>query len=422
MQRETCIRHFLQVGNYHPLQAARRLALRWKSRKALFGADRWLRPMTCTGAGALRPEYVEFLRTGYDAFLFPPDSSSAEENETTEQSQQRPIVTTTTDQKDQAKKKYCATLLIDRSRLPPQASHAPSEFMCQVGFYYTTIIADALANYSESCELSVLHIVHSKTSNFKANPTDNLPVTQLYLAGLPLRVKTVMVVKSFEPGTEHLVDYLSFRQQLFAKLSFQNVVSGGDILSGDSYKSTLQVLQEQNFHRACLPKCLGGDFSFDCHVSNWIRQRITLEDAMSAAPPVRNCEIASHAHGKSSSSSISSNSPITTRTTTAASASRVMGRNTKRRRASTPKSSPMAVVPSATNAATGRCNGNDEDESNKAIQSLQYSSSSQQQPALLIERMEGESEKEFRRRRSCFFAKRCNERLRRMEKGRTCSN
>ena len=53
VRRETPIRQFLQAANYSPVDAAKRLVLRWKYRKEWFGEDQWLLPMVMTGQGAL---------------------------------------------------------------------------------------------------------------------------------------------------------------------------------------------------------------------------------------------------------------------------------------------------------------------------------------------------------------------------------
>ena len=66
-EKDPLIRHMLHTEDYHTLRTAHRWALYWKMRKAIF-QDRWLRPMTQSGAGTLTPAQVEKLRSGYKVF------------------------------------------------------------------------------------------------------------------------------------------------------------------------------------------------------------------------------------------------------------------------------------------------------------------------------------------------------------------
>lgn len=64
VDKECNVEDALRVEDNHPIRAATRLVKYWKERKAAFGAERWLRPMTITGNGALTMEDVDVLRSG----------------------------------------------------------------------------------------------------------------------------------------------------------------------------------------------------------------------------------------------------------------------------------------------------------------------------------------------------------------------
>lgn len=267
VNRESPVAHFLRVEDYHPLKAARRLALRWKCRKELFGEDRWLLPMKSTGAGALQPAYVDFLRTGFEVVLGP------------EESPDRTIY------------------LVDRSRLPPQAETVSTIFIPQISVYLSTIHAPEIVG-----GFSALHVVHSGcTSNI--NPTDSLIEIQQQLSSFPGVIRDVTVARSYEPDREHLLDYLAYKEEWISRVTYQDVVNQIDVVSADSLKGTLEKLQEKGFHRSCLPLVLGGELVYSSHVEDWVRRRISLEDAMESAPPIRNYEIAARASGMASGGS-----------------------------------------------------------------------------------------------------------------------
>ena len=60
---------FLKFANFNTLAAARGLAMYWKRRLEVFGQDRAFRPLILTGYGALTPEDVVMVRSGYTAYL-----------------------------------------------------------------------------------------------------------------------------------------------------------------------------------------------------------------------------------------------------------------------------------------------------------------------------------------------------------------
>ena len=65
---ETPVDGFLRTDGYDPIKAANRLAQYWKCRHEIFG-DRWLLPMTQTGAGALTSTEINLIRKGFLMYL-----------------------------------------------------------------------------------------------------------------------------------------------------------------------------------------------------------------------------------------------------------------------------------------------------------------------------------------------------------------
>ena len=105
VRKETKAIDFLRTENYDPLRGAVRLSLYWKYRKALFG-ERWLRPMTQSGRGALNDDDVELLQTGF-MFMIPRPN-------------QGPL------------------LMMDPSKLPRTAGYSGTRIL----FYLFTVFAD----------------------------------------------------------------------------------------------------------------------------------------------------------------------------------------------------------------------------------------------------------------------------------------
>ena len=54
VSRETPVHQYLRVEDWNPLRAAKRLALRWKCRKELFGKDDW--------ANMIGPKSAKYLK------------------------------------------------------------------------------------------------------------------------------------------------------------------------------------------------------------------------------------------------------------------------------------------------------------------------------------------------------------------------
>jgi hypothetical protein len=65
--------HYLESSNYDSFSAARRVLEYWALRREWFGPDRAFRPMNITGDGAMSPDDIEVLNTGF-MMLLPEDN------------------------------------------------------------------------------------------------------------------------------------------------------------------------------------------------------------------------------------------------------------------------------------------------------------------------------------------------------------
>eukprot|EP00977_Amphora_coffeiformis_P011290 scaffold2719_cov153-Amphora_coffeaeformis.AAC.2 len=230
VERESPIIDFLRTEGFHSLRAANRMALYWKRRREFFGEDRWLKPIdqnvfpltvaplltTQTGGGALTPDQIELMRTGF-------------------------VVVTDS----------------------PQASVCLSEKMQEDG-------------------LIMFHVVNS--DHRPVNDPAAMDAVKKLRACLPFKTKKVVVGRLFEPDREHLVEYMGFHQHRVS----QTVFGSSEIVFGNSVRDTINGLEEKGLERACIPLSFGGDYVYYEKFNNWIRSRLSIEGAMIGAPPVRN--------------------------------------------------------------------------------------------------------------------------------------
>jgi hypothetical protein len=80
------------------------------------------------------------------------------------------------------------------------------------------------------------------------------------------------------------VDFLSFQTAKFISLTSGKHV---ERIATGSTESNLLALKEHGFRQELLPPRLGGTYDYNQY-NQWVRMRISLEEVMSAAPPVRN--------------------------------------------------------------------------------------------------------------------------------------
>ena len=237
---------FLRSEQFEPQAAARRLALYWKYRKIVFG-DRWLLPMIQTGTGALTAQAIDLLRRGFITVCSPAGATV-------------PVV------------------MIDASkRTGPTADYT----VAAIAFYLATAVAD---EYYSSPGVTLLHLI---ADNGHWNPS---PIPTRYWSvmhtALPMRIKRILMVPSHVPGKQHLLEYLSFQTSRLVEARSQR---SSEIVTANSTTGTAQVLHQTAGIVPChLPINLGGTLEHQSHVHQWIRARISVEDALAAASPILN--------------------------------------------------------------------------------------------------------------------------------------
>ena len=233
---------FLRTDNFDPLPAARRLCMYWKYRKVVFG-DRWLLPCTQTGTGCLQRDAIDLLRQGFITVL----PSGA------------PV------------------MLIDAARRTgPTADHT----VASIAFYFATTIANEKFQMEG---VTLLHLIADKGHwNMSPAPTNYWTIVN---QALPMKIKNILMVPSFAvPEKKHLLDYLSFQTSRLVEARSQRT---SEIVAANTLGGTVQLLESLGISRINLPSCLGGTFDHT-NVHSWIRTRITVEDAMSAASLILN--------------------------------------------------------------------------------------------------------------------------------------
>eukprot|EP00977_Amphora_coffeiformis_P025892 scaffold22839_cov171-Amphora_coffeaeformis.AAC.11 len=235
---------FLRTDDFDPVKAARRLCLYWKYRKVVF-VDRWLLPCTQTGSGCLRRDAIDLIRSGFITLMSKPSEP--------------PV------------------LLIDATRRQgPTADHTVGS----IAFYFATTIAD---EKFQSEGVILLHLIETNGYwNTNPAPTNYWGIIH---EALPFKIKAILMVPSFaKPGRQHVLDYLSFQTSRLVEARSRRT---SEIVAAKTLGETVQRLESLGISRINLPPCLGGTFN-DTHLYNWIRARLSVEDAMSAASPILN--------------------------------------------------------------------------------------------------------------------------------------
>ena len=241
VEQESPLLSFLRAEQYNPALAAARLARYWSVRKEIF-QERWLLPMNQTGRGALSPESVAILRSGYLTCLQSP-----------------PII------------------FSDYALLPPGSK----SFQLAVIFYLISV---------NSCEafqtegITIFHIISGGHRPMVMPMNESFRNLQ---RAMPARVKRIVIARTFEEGKEHLLDYRVFEQKLVAASHHQKN-KPIQCIAANSVDGTRRLLEEQGFSRTCLPRVLGGDFDRVQFLSEWVRSRLSIEDIMASASPIPN--------------------------------------------------------------------------------------------------------------------------------------
>lgn len=248
VRNESNLIAFLRTDNFDPTRAARRYALYWKYRKYIFD-ERWLLPMNQTGTGCLSMSDIEILRSGYVVFHLRSMNDPYQHN----------------------------ACIIDLSRLPRTAGYSGTRCL----FYQTAILAEELSR----ADVVVVYVVTSARRHPMSVDRD---IFTFVAQGLPFRMTSFVVVQAHDPvpGRDILIESYAYQQERI--LEFQSGIAPLRV-AADSVQKTLADLRAitNGLERKCIPVALGGTYDYNPFM-DWIRCRMSIEDIMSAAPPILN--------------------------------------------------------------------------------------------------------------------------------------
>ena len=244
--KESRTADFLRTENYHPLLAAKRLAMYWKTRKQLYGSERWLKPLSMSGHGALTPEQIGILQSGFQVVLTEPT----------------------------------AVFIEDLSRCPQGVDH----FQPQIIFYLLSI--STCINVQTG--LSILHVIHD---GYRPLILPRPPMLKQLTESLPIQIKQIIVARTVAAlGREHLLDYRAYEQRRVCDVNSQAVPAERrapvECLSANSLEELLELLQEKGLHPDVLPRSLGGTYEYDRDFGAWVRARTKVEQGEAQKPHV----------------------------------------------------------------------------------------------------------------------------------------
>jgi hypothetical protein len=241
---------FLLTEHCNVERAARRLAMYWKVRHEFFG-DRWLLPMTQTGRGALSPSDVAILRSGFAVITNKPQ----------------------------------AVAIYDVRRLPKEVSRIPPTIL----FYLSSLFAK-----DEDVAEHGFTLFHIQRKGRDSDKYINKEQAHKIIQGVPALVRNLIVAQAFEPGDENMLDYFSY-------LTVQHIEKrtghSSQIVVGSSVRDTLHRLEERGLDVDCIPVHMGGNYFYSRQFAEWIRARLSIEDAMSAAPPAAHLVLSANSAG-----------------------------------------------------------------------------------------------------------------------------
>jgi hypothetical protein len=280
VETESARRFFLNAEDYNPLRAAARLARYWKMRKSVFGSQRWLLPLTQTGTGALNSDDIAILRSGYLVAFHQHDN----------------------------------LIVMDASRLPV---YNISLERCL--YYWTYTFREALMINPNIC---MLHLVNSTP-----RPSPNLEnrVWEIGFTCLPIKSLSLKVTHTYEEDKQPLVDFLAFQTEKFLNFTTSQFPNrrGLERIALGSMERNLLALEQLGISRKQLPRRFGGFYDYSEFVSpprksaltkprcfflwlafdspsrlpasgwqdRWIGCQISIEGAMSSAPPKLNASL-----------------------------------------------------------------------------------------------------------------------------------
>uniref|UniRef100_A0A7S3KZQ8 BZIP domain-containing protein n=1 Tax=Amphora coffeiformis TaxID=265554 RepID=A0A7S3KZQ8_9STRA len=247
VEQETPIPYYLRGSQYNPLKAARRLASYWKYRRMLF-SERWLLPMTQTGAGALSDIDIQLTRTGF-CHLIPRENTG-------------PLVVV-----DFSK----AAQFFQTARANGWDTISTVE---RFSMYLLTI-------YVEEISKGTITMIHPVTSKERPEMEIRTGVWDMLEKSFPTHLAEVIVAQAYEDGKKELLDFLAY--QSTRVLQFATKIDPHQVC-GNSTIQTVNLLEQQGIRRDMVPIEIGGSFSTDIRVAQWTRARLDIETFLAPIP------------------------------------------------------------------------------------------------------------------------------------------
>ena len=241
VELETPMNKFLRTEDNNPWSAAHRLAHYWKHRKGFMRADRWLRPMNQTGKGCLGQEEIALLRRGIYNYTCTEETG--------------PVVV-----------------------VNGASSQGVSEdVMGRVFLYLWTVLDDVAI---QTTGVTVVYAVTSADTESYIVPRFG----ECMAKGLPVKFRRFVVVQNREPHNQSLVQFFAERRQLQVNFNYQRECEL--ICSDESQQDLLRRVEAAGIPSKALPLSCGGHFD-DMVPSEWMRQRLTLEEVMNSCSPAQ---------------------------------------------------------------------------------------------------------------------------------------
>ena len=177
--------------------------------------------------------------------------------------------------------------LCDRSLLPAEADVRRNEFSHHIVFYLYTVCAAEL-NSAFSCRM--LQVMHSGVRAAPFVPASRMK--RKLVSSLPIAFRGGHIARAYQHGREAFLDFQVYGHK---RLQETNFGIPFDCTAENSSRATLDKLIERGFPRHVLPRVLGGAYCHSQFFDSFVRKRLTVENSMDAAPPVRNAEVATQA-------------------------------------------------------------------------------------------------------------------------------
>ena len=162
------------------------------------------------------------------------------------------------------------TVLVDRSRLPRQ----PGLSEARLAYFWCALHTGA--------PLKAVYRLRVVSSAPRPPVELDTAAGSMLQAALPINRSRVTVAQAREsPGKQALVEFLGYQTQREVQYRLQRAVPR---VATSSRGQTCSLLQSLGiFDRQALPPCLGGTYD-DRRFDGFLRERLSVENAMSAAP------------------------------------------------------------------------------------------------------------------------------------------